>query len=100
MTDINDAVKTALRISTDAFDDEINALIESAKIDLTHAGVSSTKASDDSDPLTRLSIIQFCKMNFGEPTDYDRIKASYDELKKQLGMASDYTEYEAEDGQE
>lgn len=97
MTDIKEAVKTALRISTDAFDDEISALIEGAKVDLTHAGVDSTKASDDTNSLTRLSIIQFCKLNFGEPTDYDRIKASYDEMKKQMGMASDYTNYDEVD---
>jgi hypothetical protein len=32
-------------------------------------------------------------MNFGEVSDYDRLKASYDEQKAQLSMASSYTDY-------
>lgn len=93
MTDIKEAVKTALRISTDAFDDEIETLIASAKVDLTHAGVEEEKANDDTNSLTRLAIISFAKLNFGSTDDYERLKRAYDELKKQLGMASDYTNY-------
>lgn len=93
MTDIKEAVKTALRISTDAFDDEIETLIASAKIDLTHAGVEEEKANDDTNSLTRLAIISFAKLNFGSTDDYERLKRAYDELKKQLGMASGYTNY-------
>jgi hypothetical protein len=32
-------------------------------------------------------------MNFGEPEDYDRLKASYDEQKAQLSTATGYTHW-------
>lgn len=94
MEEIRNACKTALRLTTNAFDDEIDNLINSAKIDLQHAGIKQEVACDDSNALTRLSIISFVKLNFGSPDEYDRLKRAYDEFKKQLGMASDYTNYE------
>ena len=83
-----DAVKLALRISTDAFDSELTDLIGAALIDLKQAGISNT---DQTDPMIRRAIVTFCKLNFGQPDDYDRLKRSYDEQKAQLGMATGYT---------
>ena len=82
------AVKLALRITTDAFDSELNDLIEAGLIDLTQAGVCNL---DTTDPMIRRAVITFCKLNFGQPDDYDRLKKSYDEQKAQLGMATGYT---------
>lgn len=79
-------VKLALRISTSAFDNELNLLIESAKQDIGLANVNS----DKTDSIIKRAIITYCKMNFGEPSDYDRLKASYDEQKMQLGMSTSY----------
>ena len=59
-----DLVKLALRISTDAFDDELEMLIR--------------------------AVITYVKAHFGEPDDYDRLKKSYDEQKAQLITASGY----------
>lgn len=87
------AVKTALRISNNAFDDEIEALVDAAKIDLTHADVMRATADDDLNPLIRRAIITYCRLNFGEPSDYDRLKRAYDEIKHQLSMNSDYTDF-------
>lgn len=81
-------VKMALRLSTDAFDDELNDLISAAEADLGIAGVSE---AEETDPLIIRSVITYCRMNFGEPADYDRLKASYDEQKAQMSMASGYT---------
>lgn len=81
-------VKTALRISTDAFDDEILGLIDAAVADLGIAGVSN---NDPSDPLISRAIITYCRANFGAPDEYDRLKSSYDEQKSQLQMATGYT---------
>lgn len=83
-------VKMALRVSTDAFDDELADLIESALRDLGIAGVENQSVED---PLVRKAVITYCKINFGEPTDYDRLKASYDEQKSQLRTASRYTDW-------
>lgn len=81
-------VKLALRITTSAFDDELNDLIDAAEADLGLAGVSTVT---ETDALIIRAVITFCKMNFGEPADYDRLKKAYDEQKAQLGMATGYT---------
>ena len=81
-------VKLALRISTDAFDSELTGLIAAAKLDLGIAGVTVPTTLDE---IVELAIITYCKVHFGEPDDYDRLKASYDEQKAQLSMATGYT---------
>lgn len=81
-------VKLALRITTDAFDTELNLLIAAAQTDLGIAGVTLPA---ELDPICQRAIITYCKMNFGEPDEYDHLKASYDEQKAQLSMATGYT---------
>lgn len=81
-------VKLALRITTDAFDSELNDLIEAAKIDLGIAGVN---VPEEIDAIVSTAITTYCKIHFGEPDEYDRLKASYDEQKAQLSMATGYT---------
>ena len=83
-------VKTALRITTDAFDDELTDLIESAKLDLQIAGVTIPACMD---AIVNRAIITYCKMNFGVPDDYDRLKRSYDEQKAQLSTATGWTNW-------
>ena len=84
------AVKTALRISTDAYNNEILDLIKAALKDMDIAGIVN---NNDSDPLILRAIITYCRLNFGQPDDYDRLKLSYDEQKAQLSMATGYTEW-------
>ena len=81
-------VKLALRITTDAFDDELNDLIDSAQKDL---GIAGVVVPAEIDSIVTRAIITYCKLHFGEPGDYDRLKLSYDEQKAQLSMASGYT---------
>ena len=85
-------VKLALRISTDAFDGEINDLIAAARLDLGAAGVIIP--SDDA--LIVRAITTYCKLHFGELDRiemYDRLQASYNEQKAQLSMSTGYTEW-------
>lgn len=85
-------VKLALRITTTAFDSELTDLIDSAKKDLGIAGVLVPVTTDSAlDVIIQKAIITYCKLNFGEPDQYDRLKASYDEQKAQLSMATGYT---------
>ncbi len=84
------AVKMALRIVTEDFDNELNDLISAALIDMKLAGISN---QDTDDPLVRRAVVTYCRLNFGEPDDYDRLKRSYDEQKAQMGMATGYTEW-------
>lgn len=83
-------VKLALRITTDDFDEELKSLISAGLLDLGIAGVKVQSGLDD---IEQLAIITFCKMHFGNPDDYARLKASYDEQKAQLSMATGYTEW-------
>lgn len=84
-------VKLALRITTTAYDSELTDLIASAQLDLGIAGVI---VPDTFDALVAKAVITYCKMSFGLPEDYDRLKASYDEQKAQLRTATGYTEWE------
>lgn len=83
-------VKMALRISTDAFDDELNDLINAAQQDL---GIAGVVLPDVLDAICTRAVITYCKMSFGLPEDYDRLKRSYDEQKAQLSNATGYTDW-------
>lgn len=90
MDEILDAVRLALRITTDAFDDELTSLIESAMLDL---GVAGVVLPEEMTAIVRTAIVTYCKMHFGEPDEYDRLKASYDEQKAQLSTCTGYTKW-------
>ena len=83
-------VKMALRISTNAYDDELTDLIAAAQQDMGIAGVVIPETIDE---LVTRAIITYCKMTFGLPEDYDRLKRSYDEQKAQLSNTTGYTDW-------
>ncbi len=87
-------IKTALRITTTSFDTELTDLADAALLDLGIAGVDGTSVAQ-TDPLVLRAMITFCKMSFGEPDEYDRLKKSYDEQKAQMSNATGYTVWEA-----
>ena len=89
-----DLIKIALRITTNEFDNELNHLIKSALIDLGFGGAMPTVlTTSTTDDVIIQAVITYCKMNFGLPEDYDRLKRSYDEQKAQLGTATNYTDW-------
>lgn len=83
-------VKLALRIVTNAFDDELNDLIDAAQLDL---GVAGVIVPSPIDALVNQAIITYCKMHFGQPDEYDRLKRSYDEQKAQLVTCTGFTDW-------
>lgn len=83
-------VKLALRITTNYYDTELTDLIESAKLDL---GVAGVVIPEEINELVTKAVITYCKMSFGLPEDYDRLKASYDEQKAQLVTCTGYTNW-------
>lgn len=87
-----DEIRKAMRIVTQEYDAELEALAEAAKLDLQIAGV----VTQSMDALIKRAIITYCRMNFGEPENYDQLKRSYDEQKAQLSMASGYTDWGTE----
>lgn len=85
-------VKKALRISTDAFNDELEMLIAAAYADLGIAGVTIAP-NTKRDEIVKTAVCTYCKLNFGIPDDADRLKRSYDEQKAQLSMSTGYTDW-------
>lgn len=83
-------VKLSMRIVTNDFDSEISDLIDAAVLDLGIAGIPNASLSD---ALVLQAVTTYCKMKFGEPDQYDRLKASYDEQKAQLATATGYTDW-------
>ncbi len=86
-------VRNALRISVSdnaAINDELTDLIEAAQLDL---GVAGVVLPEELDTLVEKAIKTYCKMSFGLPEDYDRLKMSYDEQKAQLSTATGYTDW-------
>lgn len=84
-------VKLALRITTNAFNDEINGLISAALKDLGLVGIEESLLVDGTtDELIITAVITYVKLHFGEPSDPERLKRSYDEQKAQLITATGY----------
>ena len=84
-----DKIRRALRLTTTAYDDELQSLQQAALLDLQIAGVVTEK----DDALIERAVITYVRMHFGTPDDYDRLKKSYDEQKAQLSMATGYTDW-------
>lgn len=106
--------RTALRITTTAYDGELCSLMDAGARDLEVAGVllpgtvsfhlvTSTVGTvttsywqDDSnlkDALVMRAIFTYARMHFGSPDDYERLKESYNVQKVQLMHASGYTDF-------
>ena len=84
-----DKIRRALRLTTNAYDEELQSLQQAALLDLQIAGV----VTESGDALIERAVITYVRMHFGTQDDYDRIKASYDEQKAQLSMATGYTDW-------
>ena len=96
MNTILNKVKLALRIVTDAFDTEIEDLIKACLLDLKIAGVNEYTIDSVTDALIIRAVCTYCKYHFGDANgveESDRLKASYDEQKAQLQMATGYTNW-------
>ena len=91
-----DAVKLSMRpaIKTKVYDADILDLIETAKADLASVGIQG----DQTDPLIRQAIKLYCRCNFGNPEQPEKLKAAYDELKAQMQTCSKYTDWRDPDG--
>ena len=88
-----DDVKLALRITSSAFDKEVEDLINAARQDLILSGVSQNKAQDENDPLIKWAITVYCKAHFGfDNPEAERFQQSYDMLKAHLTLSAEYTQ--------
>lgn len=93
MDTLLEKVRKALRISTTDFDDEITDIMNACLLDLGIAGINE---NDTTNELIIRAVTTYTKLHFGDLDqlgDYDRLKASYDEQKAQLSMATGYTNW-------
>lgn len=90
-------VKMSLRISNNAYDDEIQNLIDACESDLETSGVAPSYFDDiDYRALIKQAIITYCKAQFGfDNQDASRLNESYELLKQKLAIVyHDYIEEE------
>lgn len=89
--------KKALRLTTDAYDDEVQGLVDAALMDLGIAGVTEASPSD---PLVVRAVLTYVKLHFGNLSgdEWDRLKRAYDEQKAQMRMATGYTRWQRGEG--
>lgn len=89
------AAKLSARITTNAFDSQVEDLLNAAFLDM---GIAGVVVPAELDSLVRIAAITYFMMHFGLPDDYDRLKSSYDEQKGQLSTATGYTDWGGIDG--
>lgn len=90
-----EAVKGALRVTSSdpIIIQEIEDLIESARMELIQAGVSTENAKKDDDPLIKRAIILYAKAHYGlDGPNAERFAESFESLKNHLSQAGDYRE--------
>lgn len=93
MSDVSliEKVKLSARISGNAFDEDVQDMIDSAREELVQSGVSRKMAESSDDPLINRAMKIYVKANFGidSPNAY-RFHQSFESLKRHLSMAGDY----------
>lgn len=94
-----DKVKVACRVTVAAYDEELSDMIRAGMDDIgiTDVDPALLVYDDALMPLIQRAVITYCKMNFGFANmpeyQYDRLKESYDEQKKQLLTSSAYNKW-------
>ena len=85
------AVKLAMAITSDAYDDELTDLIGAAEEDLNSNGIKATDLIAEDNTLVLQAIKTYCRVHFQSPADYDRLLASYEEQKGHMRNCTGYT---------
>ncbi len=88
--DLINAAKMARRMSTNAFDSEVERLLNAALLDLGCAGVVLPEGSND---LAEQAAITYFLLNFGEPDNYAQLLESYNSQKAQLRTRTGFTDW-------
>lgn len=89
------AIKLALRISTNAFDSEIQTLIDAAIAEMAGLGVTAA-TSTTNDPQIISAVVAYCKWQFGNNEDADRWRDIYHIKLGQLKTMTGYTDWDVE----
>ena len=92
-------IKTSIRISHNALDDDVDDNITACLADLCVVGVLAEKLdpSQELDPLILRAVKMYCKKEYtDDPDKAARYQAGYDSLKACLMMAEGYGYKEAD----
>ena len=89
-------IKLALRISTNAFDTEIQTLIDAAISEMHGLGVTAATA-DTTDPQIISAVVAYAKWQFGNNEDADRWRDIYHIKLGQLKTMTGYTDWSTEE---
>ena len=77
-------VKCVLRISCDDFDEpDIKPLMEACKRDIERNGIKY----DETDPLIEQAVKVYCRANFGNNPNAERLHKSYDMLIASMALS-------------
>lgn len=92
-----DKVKVACRVTTTAYDDELNTLIASAFADMGITDINDDLlTANNTLPLIETAVKTYCRIHFPFQSygveSIDRLVASYNEMKAQMLMSSQYRE--------
>lgn len=82
-----ESAKVWLRMTSDAFDGEIEQTIEACLLDLSNAGV---RKLDTDDAVIQQAVKLYLKAQFGYNDATDKFQQSYEHLKRALALSGDY----------
>ena len=89
---LTDDVKVALRVSSNAYDAEVAALVAAALADMKIQQDVSLGHEESPDPLARMAVLLFCKARFGYDNDEaPRFEESYRQTVADLANSPAYT---------
>jgi len=89
-----EAVRLAMAITTTAYDNELNDLIDAALMDMKTNGINVCDKQDD--PLVLQAVKTYCRAYFQSPADHDKLVAAYEGQKGHMQICSGYTTWPAE----
>ena len=92
-----DMVKLALRVTSTAFDDEIQLYIDDCIKSMHDLGVVAA-TSDTTDPQIMSAVIAYVKWKFGSNDEKDAWKGIYEAKLSELKTQTGYTDWGDADG--
>ncbi|MCI5680173.1 MAG: hypothetical protein MR278_09425 [Bacteroidales bacterium] len=81
--------KTALRISHDKLNNDIQSNIEACKKDMERVGITGM---DDTDPLIHKAIELFLKWQYNFMAEGEKYERAYKEMRDGLSLCGDYND--------
>lgn len=91
-----DLIRKTLRVTTTAYDDEIQMHIASALKELDLAGIVDAKLSEgDLDPIIIQAVSVYCKLHFSRtlPEEAQKLEDSFNAFKSKLRISSEYGDW-------